>query len=298
MTVQGTTGSAGAAKAKPAPVPPKAKPSPPLPPAVPAGYGTKPEPAVGSQPAGPGPIIGPRPAPDPPDSDPAPQPPDDSTTAPDAPTGLSSVPLTGSDAVEEMYNQARLHDIDPLAAAANALGEGAGGGIGDSGTAFGPWQMHLLDGRVPAFAGQPRFSPAVQAWAWSQAGIREAFLEMRAGGAAGLTGHDAVHAIVYGFERPADEAGAYSTRVKTYDSLLGKGLDVFAYLGDHFNGPAAAAAPTGDSGPFVGPDQVTVTRPAGVQAAWEDLIGFYSSTIPQRHAAVGSFADSLVNVFK
>lgn len=91
--------------------------------------------------------------------------------------------------------------LDPAAVLAVASQEGAGGGIGDAGTSFGPWQLHY-GGAYPASA--PRGSPAAsQAWAWSPAGIDYALSRM-ASVAKGLVGYPSVSAIVSDFERPAN----------------------------------------------------------------------------------------------
>jgi hypothetical protein len=170
--------------------------------------------------------------------------PDYFTPGPELLTADRFSPLRGAAAVAQLYASCDLHGIDPLASAANALNEGASGAIGDSGTAFGPWQIHATDGRLAEFSGYPRYSPAVQAWAWSATGIEYAHRSMAAGGASNLTGHAAVHAIVYGFERPADMAGAERTRNATYDDLKARGSGARAYIVQRFGGPAAAVTPT------------------------------------------------------
>lgn len=186
------------------------------------------------------PPVTPNPAVLPPISQPPPAP---KPQPPAAPAG--GTPLKGAQAVDELYAQADLNGIDALAAAANALHEGAGGGIGDGGTAFGPWQEHLLDGRIPGFVGKPLYSPEVQAWAWSAEGFGHAFRGMVAGGARGLKGLAAVHAIVYGFELPKDEACADQVRQAEYRHLVSLGGQVRAYLIGAFGGPAFGASVAG-----------------------------------------------------
>lgn len=92
--------------------------------------------------------------------------------------------------------------LDPAATLAVASEEGLGGGIGDRGTSFGPWQLHA-GGALPAAEYQGPYSQQTQHWAWSPAGIEYA-LEQMAESARGLTGNAAVTAIVTEFERPAD----------------------------------------------------------------------------------------------
>lgn len=219
--------------------------------------------------------------------------------APPPVAALDTTALSGADAVDELYNQAALHDIDPLAAAANALNEGAGGGIGDQGSAYGPWQIHLTDGRLGAFTGLPAYSPVAQSWAWSQAGFRYAFVSMRAGGAGGLTGAAAVHAIVYGFERPADEAYADTHRTTTYNELVRLGSGVRAQLAREFQGPSGSGgsvlSPPSVTQP---PPKVVAVPPAGVSAAWDNLLELAATSIPRHAAAVNSLRDDLIGVFQ
>lgn len=87
--------------------------------------------------------------------------------------------------------------IDPTAALAVASAEGLGGGVGDQGTSFGPYQLHV-GGALPAGRGR--------AWAESPAGIEYAIRQI-GGVAGGLRGRPAVESIVRRFERPADPSG-------------------------------------------------------------------------------------------
>lgn len=109
--------------------------------------------------------------------------------------------------------QAPQYGLDPRAVLAVSAQEGMGGGIGDNGTSFGPWQLHQ-GGAYPSSAPQ---SPANAAnrWAWSPQGIDYALGRM-SGVAAGLRGPAAVRAIVYGFERPADPAAEYQAALNAY----------------------------------------------------------------------------------
>lgn len=108
-------------------------------------------------------------------------------------------------ALEQYVRQAApRYGIDPDAALAVASREGLGGGVGDYGTSFGPWQLHI-GGALPSQIGR-RGPDYAQRWAWSSDGVNYALRGMASAGAAGLTGAQAVRAIVYGFERPADPA--------------------------------------------------------------------------------------------
>lgn len=101
---------------------------------------------------------------------------------------------------QNVYNliaeTARRYRVDPAAALSVAEGEGGirYGAVGDKGTSFGPFQLHvggaLPRGKGPEFANSP-------------AGIEYAIRKMAESGAAGLIGPAAVDAIVRKFERPA-----------------------------------------------------------------------------------------------
>ena len=92
---------------------------------------------------------------------------------------------------------AKKYRLDPAAVMAVARGEGGlgWGAVGDSGTSFGPFQLHR-GGALPAGEG-PEFAN-------SPAGIEYALRKMAESGAAGLTGAEAINAIIRRFERPAD----------------------------------------------------------------------------------------------
>lgn len=118
--------------------------------------------------------------------------------------------------LQSQLNQyAGKYNIDPAAALAVAQVEGAGGGIGDNGTSFGPWQLHI-GGALPDWVGQVGGDFA-NTWAWSTDGITYALSKMQESGAGGKTGKDAVIAIVQNFERPADPA----TEIKRALAVLG-----------------------------------------------------------------------------
>ena len=147
--------------------------------------------------------------------------------------------------------------LDPAAVLAVAKWVGWGGTIGDSGLAYGPWQDHFTQyqGRGPYY-GQGRNNATVQTWAWSPAGIDEALSEMAgANGTQGATGWNAIHAIVYGFERSSDMAGETANAWTSYNS---------------FNNGSAVGTSPGDTSGTAGGDTGTGT-PAAVTAA-EQLV--------------------------
>ncbi len=207
-------------------------------------------------------------------------------------------PLTGKAAVDAMYADCDLYGIDALACAANALWEGAGGTVGDGGTAFGPWHTHFLDGRVPEFVGESLYSVTVQDYAWSNAGFVFAIKGMASGGASGLTGHEAVRAIVYGYEKPQDEPGAYTTRAAEYDALKAMGAGVREYLASRFIGPQLGGEVGGVAAAPPGTGTEVSYVPAGVNAQWRGLIDVFKTTSPATRAQIQSLNKSLLGVFK
>lgn len=114
---------------------------------------------------------------------------------------MASVQLSQAQVIDYVRQVAPAKGLDPSAVLAVASQEGLGGGIGDSGTSFGPWQLHQ-GGALPDSVGNLG-SDAAQAWAWSQDGINYA-LDQMVSVAKGLTGTQAVTAIVTRFERPAN----------------------------------------------------------------------------------------------
>ena len=96
---------------------------------------------------------------------------------------------------------AKYPTLDPRAVMAIAGHEGLSGGIGDNGTSYGPFQLHV-GGALPNTIGA--LGPqAANRWAWSPAGIDYA-LSRIASVAGGLSGLPAITAISTRFERPAN----------------------------------------------------------------------------------------------
>lgn len=105
----------------------------------------------------------------------------------------------------------RRYGVDPRAALAVARTEGGlrTGAVGDQGTSYGPFQLHV-GGALPRGKGA--------AWANSAAGIEYAIRQMAAAGARGLTGRAAIEAIVRKFERPADPDSQVAKALGFYGS--------------------------------------------------------------------------------
>lgn len=105
--------------------------------------------------------------------------------------------------------------LDPRAVTAVASQEGLGGGIGDGGTSFGPFQLHY-GGAYPSSA--PQGEQASQAWATSPSGLDYA-LSRIASVAAGLKGQSAIDNIVTRFERPANPTREIQGASSAYGGL-------------------------------------------------------------------------------
>jgi hypothetical protein len=212
---------------------------------------------------------------------------------------VTNPPLKGGSALNAIAQACSDDGIDPLACLANVLHEGAGGGIGDNGTAFGPGQIHALDGRLPQFDQAAKNSPVVNAWAWSKNGIDYMVRSMASGkpSAKGLTGHAAVAAIVYGFEKPGDEAGAYLIRAAEYDHLVALSSGWASYVAAKLAGPVAGGATDTGLGAAAGTTAKGYV-PAGVNAQWRGVVDVFGTDVPKARDAVRSFGLSLPGVFK
>lgn len=115
-----------------------------------------------------------------------------------------------------IYADAPKYGIDPDAAAAisNSTEWPGRSGAGDSGTSFGPFQLHV-GGALPRGRGRK--------WAESRAGVNYALRQMAAHGARGLRGPAAIQAISANFERPADVPHEVSQSTAWYRSHKGRG---------------------------------------------------------------------------
>ncbi len=163
--------------------------------------------------------------------------------------------------------RARQLGLDPRAVLAVAAQEGLGGGIGDSGHAFGPWQLNNAGGVITGkFQGQ---SPEqINQWAWSPQGIDYA-LGGIARVASGLTGAQAVNAIVNKFERPAAPGPEVS-----------RALDVLG-VPQSANGPASVPMTnTGTTSAGMTTTTVPMAPPDPFKNVRNALLGFAKSGDP------------------
>lgn len=109
------------------------------------------------------------------------------------------------------------YNLDPRAMSAIAYNESGlrWNAVGDNGTSFGPFQLHV-GGALPSGRGAP--------WADSLAGVMYAARQMAASGAAGKRGYAAVNAISRNFERPANPGAEIATAMKYYNGHGGGSL--------------------------------------------------------------------------
>jgi len=140
-----------------------------------------------------------------------------------------------------VVKRAPQYQLDPNAVIAVAIQEGISGHVGDNGTSFGPWQLHQ-GGAYPSSA--PQGADSANRWAWSPAGVDYALGRMQQV-AGGLKGRQAVKAIVYRFERPADPAKEYQAAVQALPESDGgpKGSKGWGGLLGSANAVATAAVP-------------------------------------------------------
>ncbi|HKB41316.1 MAG TPA: M23 family metallopeptidase [Gemmataceae bacterium] len=121
------------------------------------------------------------------------------------------------DPIKFLTQGSKRRGLDPRAVLSVARTEGLGGGIGDQGTSFGPFQLHY-GGAYPSHA--PRGQQASHAWAWSPQGLNYA-LDKIAGVAGGLQGKQAINAIVSKFERPGNPAAEIGKALAYYQGQGG-----------------------------------------------------------------------------
>lgn len=139
---------------------------------------------------------------------------------------------------------ARQYGLDPKAVIAIARQEGLGGGVGDHGTSFGPFQLHE-GGALPR-----GINPSnAEAWATSPAGMNYA-LSRIAQVARGLHGSQAISAISRRFERPANPAAEIAGAIRDYGAGAGSSPAVSAV------GRLMAAAGGGQQSGGVNPRQL------------------------------------------
>lgn len=126
-------------------------------------------------------------------------------------------PIYGEDLVKYIVAGAHQRRLDPAAVLAVVTSEGGfSGAVGDSGTSFGPFQLHI-GGALPSRISSQGTSYA-RTWANTPAGVNYA-LDSIAGVARGLAGQGAINAIVTSFERPADPVSEVSRSSVRYAGI-------------------------------------------------------------------------------
>lgn len=154
---------------------------------------------------------------------------------------------------------ARGMGVDPKAALAVASVEGGfGGAIGDRGTSFGPFQLHI-GGALPRGVSNP------QAWANSPSGIRYALAQI-AKVSRGLQGRAAIDAIVRKFERPAAPDAEVIKALGRYGSIPSGGMWTGAATDVPFTAPGTRIG----RGLVPNPDYTKARRHALTQALFND----------------------------
>lgn len=189
-------------------------------------------------------------------------------------------PLTGRAFVQAITGGADLYNLDRLALFANAIDTGIGGQISANGLGFGPWQMHLIDGRVARWDGRGPFDLEVQEWAWAIPGLRYAVTAFAGHGARGLRGHAAVRRMATYLEGGTPSATLLARRYSIYDHLRTIGDQLAAYVARIATGPSFAPALPDPTAAVVSADAAST-----VNAAWRNLLSVYEHTVlPQTHA--------------
>lgn len=134
---------------------------------------------------------------------------------------MSALELSSTTLQGYVDQTAPKYGLDPAAVLAVSSVEGLGGGIGDQGTSFGPWQLHA-GGALPSAEYEGPYAASTQHWAWSAAGVDYALAQMQHV-AQGLSGQAAIEAIVTGFERPKNPAAEVQSASKAYGTYSGGG---------------------------------------------------------------------------
>ena len=160
--------------------------------------------------------------------------------------------------------------LDPRAVAAIAMNESGGRfkAVGDNGTSFGPWQLHVGGALPPGKTAQ---------WAESLPGILYALRQMGSV-AGGLRGRAAVAAIAQRFERPANPAAEIATALSYYSQPgFARGTAVAGMGGGGSVGGGGAAA--GIRGAFI-PAPIQVQPAAAQPSALNALQQFIAAHTP------------------
>lgn len=179
------------------------------------------------------------------------------------------------------------YGLDPRAVASVAMNESGGrfGAVGDNGSSFGPWQLHV-GGALPRGKGA--------AWANSLPGILYAFRQMAGSGARGLHGQAAVSAIARNFERPANPGAEIATALSYYRNPgFARGSAVAGAGGGGIVGGGGGAARLRGGGRgslalLAAQQPISVAPMAPMQTAAETLQNLFASQPPTGSASASS----------
>jgi hypothetical protein len=113
--------------------------------------------------------------------------------------------LQGNDLLSYILGEAKAKGGDPQAVASVAYAEGGYyGAVGDSGTSFGPFQLHVGGALPPSVVDNPA-TPQDERAIWANSPVGVSYGVGRAVSVSkGKSGSDAIAAMISGFERPAD----------------------------------------------------------------------------------------------
>lgn len=209
----------------------------------------------------------------------------------------------------QIIRGARARGLDPRAVLAVAAQEGLSGRVGDSGHAFGPFQLNDAGGVLTGRPGNHR------AFAESPEGINWA-LDQIAKVSAGKHGAAAVRAIVSQFERPRDPAGEIFRALQGYGATMpaaGAGGSSPATLAAGGVGASAAppatdilsliaplnaiiGAPQIDTSMLPPPVRVSTPR-GGVRSPGDPLLGGPASTNPPPRGQTTGYLEKFARPF-
>jgi Sec-independent protein translocase protein TatA len=159
--------------------------------------------------------------------------------------GVSSGGLSPLQKVLYIIKGSLGRNLDPAAVISVAIQEGGfHGAIGDNGTSFGPFQLHVNGALPPSVASQG--AAYSQRWANSTVGIDYALNQIQQV-AAGHKGGDAIARIVYSFERPHDPGSESANAANVYPRVQGwiSGGNFTAIAGGSSSTPGAVGSTTG-----------------------------------------------------
>lgn len=200
--------------------------------------------------------------------------------------------LAGAAFARQLFMSCELYGCDLAAAAAIGEQRGSDGTVADQGEGYGPWGLHLTDGRLAAFTGRPPFNTQVQLWSWSQAGIDYAVRQMVKAAGKGTTGHAAVAALAHKFQPQANPAGEQKAATANYDRLAALSPAALrAAIAHAFGGPTGLQAGGGGGVPAVtatGPQTASRSFAALLRTCSRDLAHQAQHTIEVAGLLVGA----------